>query len=510
MSLIKLEIAIDYPIQWEFSRVYRDLIQNFYDSVGPEHFHEEFQYEWFREEEGYHVIMKTKDHPFSYELLAYVGGSTKTEAADTYIGKYGEGFKMAALRIMQMGGMRLKMHSQHWMIEPASYFEDIDGKKISMLGYDYTEVEADQWSKLEITKIPEEYKEVLSEALLDFFYEENPLFGSKIGAGEKWSLYHRSSMEIPCRQYSPDLTGILYVNNLARGRLDIPVIICYRTELSYDSRSRETFDDDKTRELLHEILRCMDPSSSLELLLIMEKEWNAYPKGINDTETKYYMICQLVRNVAKDEVCVEAFQRQYTNLAYIERKKSDTRRNKIIDETSVWAKGNSSKRLVNPIFRLLGAESLVEKYIKINENNYRLPDLLESKRMEIVYEAVKATVPLRLTDQIPELVINKDESVPFEPLQFSEKNYSRKRGEKTRKYNILKIGFRHSDFADDAFQNTFIKLADAMLHIYGTSKSARLNAILTHLGGWILDKKETIALYEHQWINVSRSFSTTS
>lgn len=103
--------------------------------------------------------------------------------------------------------------------------------------------------------------------------------------------------------------------------------------------------------------------------------------------------------------------------------------------------------------------------------------------MEIVYEAVKMTIPLRLTDQVPELVINKDESVPFEPLQFSEKNYSRKRGEKTRKYSILKLGFRHSDFADDAFQDTFIKLSDAMLHIYGTSRSARLNAILTHLGG---------------------------
>lgn len=36
----------------------------------------------------------------------------------------------------------------------------------------------------------------------------------------------------------------------------------YDDELSYDSRSRETFDDDKTRELLHEILRYMDPSSS--------------------------------------------------------------------------------------------------------------------------------------------------------------------------------------------------------------------------------------------------------
>ena len=33
-KLIKLEIAMDYQVNWEFERILRDLIQNFYDSIG--------------------------------------------------------------------------------------------------------------------------------------------------------------------------------------------------------------------------------------------------------------------------------------------------------------------------------------------------------------------------------------------------------------------------------------------------------------------------------------------
>ena len=41
MSLIKLGIAMDYPVEWDFERILRDLIQNFYDSIGCENFAKE-------------------------------------------------------------------------------------------------------------------------------------------------------------------------------------------------------------------------------------------------------------------------------------------------------------------------------------------------------------------------------------------------------------------------------------------------------------------------------------
>lgn len=502
MSLIKLEIAIDYPIQWEFCRVFRDLIQNFFDSLAPETFEKKFKYSFELLEDGYHVLMETQENGFSYEWLTYVGGSTKTDASAEYIGKYGEGFKMAVLRIMQMSGMKLTMHSQNWEISPVTYYETIDDRNIPMLGYDYKEVENDGITRLEILGVDEKHKTVLEEALLDFCYPENALFGRLVGRGEDWELYERSEMTIPCRQYDPDLKGILYINNLARGRLDFPVIINYRTTIPYDSRSRETFDDARTINLLHEVVQKFDATTSFFLLKMFERKWNEYPKDANDINTKYYLTCQLVRNMVSDENVMEAFKCKYKDLVYIDRKTGDAIRNKLIDETKAWSKDNNTKRIVNPIFRLLGAESLVLAYQNIKASKYKVPSEIEKARADILYKAVNSIIPLGLTDNMPEIVIDEDERGIFNPLLFAEKNYVKIKGQKNKKYEINKLAFKHEDFQDEAHFQSLIKMAEALLHIYGTDRSSTLTVLLTHLGQWILDGADVIKEYEAKWNDI--------
>lgn len=502
MGLIKLEIALDYPINWEFNRVFRDLIQNFYDSLGADDFYGKFHYSYEKNKNGFDVVMETQGKEFNYEWLTYVGGSTKTESRGKYIGKYGEGFKMAALRILQMKKMKLTMHSQNWVISPTTYKERIDGRKITMFGYEYREVENDGWTRLEIKNIPIEYKEVLEEALLEFFYPQNVLLGDLFGKGDNWQIYERSDMKVPCRQKAPDLKGILYINNLARGRLDIPLVINYKTDLRYDTRSRETLTTDRTVEFLHEIARRVDAVTSYKLLEVLKNKWNEYPQNCNDISTKYYLICQLVRNISKDEECLTQFKAEHQNLAYIERKKDDAIRNRIIDETVIWARANNKKRLVNPIFRLVGAESLVDKYIEQKETVYVNPTLEEMHRMSIAYEAVTNIVPLELTDEMPELMINENEEETFHALQFAERIYTKRSRQKARKYKINKLVFKHSDFRDDAFGDTIIKVAEALLHVYGTDRSSTLTSFVTCFGGWMLDNAEKVHMYEKMWREV--------
>lgn len=502
MGLIKLEIALDYPINWEFCRIFRDLIQNFYDSLGADSFYENFNYSYEKKGKGFDVIMETQGTEFSYEWLTYVGGSTKSDRKDQYIGKYGEGFKMSALQIMQMKNVNLTMHSQNWLISPAIYKEKIDGRKIPMLGYDYKEVENDGCTRLEIKNIPIENEEILEEALLDFFYPQNVLLGTLIGRGEDWELYRRSNVSIPCRQKAPDLKGILYVNNLARGRLDIPIVINYKTDFIYDSRSRETLSTKMTIKFLNEISRKVDAATSFTLLEMLKNKWNEYPKDYNDISTKYYFVCQLVRNISKDKEWTVKFTEKYQNLAYIERKKNDAIRNRIIEETAIWARANNTKRLVNPIFRLVGAESLVEKYIEQKESVYVNPTVKEMKRMSIAYDAVVDIVPLKLTDEMPVLIINENEEEQVDALQFAERIYSKRSRQKARKYKINKLVFRHSDFGDDSFEDTLIKVTEALLHVYGTDRSSTLTALITCLGGWILNGAEKVHDYEKKWRRV--------
>lgn len=41
-----------------------------------------------------------------------------------------------------------------------------------------------------------------------------------------------------------------------------------------------------------------------------------------------------------------------------------------------------------------------------------------------------------------------------------------------KKYEIHKLAFKHEDFQDDAYYKSLMKMADALLHVYGTDRSS--------------------------------------
>ena len=192
-KLIRLGIALDYPVQWKFERVLRDLIQNFYDSIGPDRFGEAFHYSYDCDQSGrYLVKMETEGRPFHYEWLLYIGGSTKTDSPGTYIGKYGEGFKICMLCLLQMGIKDIEMHSRDWILRPCTYEEIIDDTSVSMLGYKLAYCRDDNVTRLSIKGIHCSYYYILNEALLHFFYPGNRLFGEKLGEGICRRLKYKS------------------------------------------------------------------------------------------------------------------------------------------------------------------------------------------------------------------------------------------------------------------------------------------------------------------------------
>ena len=44
--IIPLNIIRGYPVDGDFSKILRDLVQNFYDEIGYANFAKEFMYEW--------------------------------------------------------------------------------------------------------------------------------------------------------------------------------------------------------------------------------------------------------------------------------------------------------------------------------------------------------------------------------------------------------------------------------------------------------------------------------
>ena len=121
-ELIKIGIALDYPINWTIETVMRELVQNFYDAIGEERFGKDFKINVRRNKEFVDVVMETKGNSFSYEWLNYVGGSTKTDHPGKYVGMYGEGFKMCMLSLENLGCRMCRMESQNWTITPWTGF----------------------------------------------------------------------------------------------------------------------------------------------------------------------------------------------------------------------------------------------------------------------------------------------------------------------------------------------------------------------------------------------------
>ena len=505
--IVPLNIIRGYPIDWDFSKILRDLVQNFYDEIGYENFAKEFMYEW-QEVDGFiNLSMRTKGHSFRYEWLTYVGGSTKTDSDKQYIGMYGEGFKMCMLCLFRDFRLQPRMSSQNWSIVPCWEWVTIGDTKEMTLAYDLTQRTDDGETFLTIEKIPMEYLEIIKSGMLDFYYPENSLLGKLICSNENYIIHERSDMPIPCAQWDNNLKGIYFQTFLARGRLPFPIVIVNRQRamLSRESRKRRTYYPFEVIYLVFHLTLGMEAAESYHMLLIMKDYWNDLPKERFDIYTWYHVVNQLVKNISKSEEYTELFRKENPNLVYVERKGIDRKRDSIIENAQRWARECGDKRRkVNPVFRLLQVPSLVAEYECIGQESYRELNGIETKRMHILQAVVRRAFGDFLpVEQLPDIVLLKDGERNPGALTFAEKCYGKKQRNLLKqpyKYRILKAVMRETDMLDSSFEEALLKYVDILCHCFGTDKNATVNGMLTECGGIFLHCREEIQVAKEKWM----------
>lgn len=494
--LIKLEIDMEYPLSWDFPRVCRDLVQNFLDS-SQETFAEDFRLGVAEMPGGSLIVtMEMAGRPFSYDYLTYIGGSTKTGHDGRYAGKYGEGFKMCMLQLVKDGYGDISMESGSWRISPCTYGEAVDGCERRMLGYRLTERADDGMTRLTIRGVPSRYRQTIEDMPLEFFYPGNPLFGEKLCETEHYSVYGRSGVPIPDREHDAGFRGILYCNFLARGRLDFPLIVHVRGNLSrYDTRKRKTFTRSEVVSILGGCSYGFDPRASYVLLLGMEKFWGDLPKRTFDASTWYYTVCQLVRNISSDPTLAAEFAERFPGLAYIERKNRDKNHDRTVDAAKRWAAGRAKdySRLVNPVFRLLGARSLVGEYRALQMGRYRAPTPAERRRTDLLFRFTEALFRDGfLYDERPEVMVADGGG---EPQKIDERDCTKG----PRRYRILTLVLGSGWLASDDFHAVWTGFVSALLGAYGTERSRNKTGLLTELGEMFVEHRERIAIFGKEW-----------
>ena len=130
---IPLNIVMTYPVYWGRYKVFRDFIQNFFDSVGIHEWKERFNYSYNDEK----LSMWVENVVFSYEWLLHIGASTKREDINhRHAGYFGEGFKIASLCAFRDFKWDVCMSSGDWSLKVTKLQKEIDGTNVDMLAYD--------------------------------------------------------------------------------------------------------------------------------------------------------------------------------------------------------------------------------------------------------------------------------------------------------------------------------------------------------------------------------------
>ena len=140
---------------------------------------------------------------------------------------------------------------------------------------------------------------------------------------------------------------------------------------------------------------------------------------------------------------------------------------------------------------------MVETYLQSNSGNFRKPTKQEQDKYSILTACITSIIPFLSEEDVPTVEIDSKGKSEFSPLQFASRVYMKE--SHGRRYRIDKLILREQDFDEAAFYPTLLKLSEDILQIYGSSRSARYNAVFTHLGEYLLNGSDIIDMAQLAW-----------
>jgi len=265
---VNLNLVWDYPVFWSKYKVLRDLIQNFYDAVGPAEWHRRFRVHV----EGDTLHLRADATGFSYEWLLHIGASTKREQPGEFAGHFGEGFKIAALCAARDFHWNVELASRGWDLRVAHGEARIEGKSIRTLAYRVWDgLPARTHTELCLWPFAASDGDVLQAALVSFFYAENPLLGEKLWEDATAAVYQRSEVARPQAvptTYEHTGSGVVFVGRQALGSVRYPVVLALHGFHQID-RERNALHGWQVLEVWRSVASRMDADAAITLLVLL-------------------------------------------------------------------------------------------------------------------------------------------------------------------------------------------------------------------------------------------------
>ena len=200
-------VTTSWGVNWDEEFIARDLLQNFFDANRDRLAEVKVTVESS-------TVTVFGPAPMELERLFYLG----SEKGDDDIGKYGEGFKVAAVCLLRDHDIHPIVASRDDVLCIRMDPEQVAGTALRPLVYDFFTAAAPvQGTQLVLRGCSQKLVRALEAGLSHFFYERNPLLGQKLWSSwnEQFAIYRAATAD-----------GHVFYRRLRRGRIpDLPVVL---------------------------------------------------------------------------------------------------------------------------------------------------------------------------------------------------------------------------------------------------------------------------------------------
>lgn len=472
---IDTKITDKWGVQWDEMETVRDFLQNFYDANVVEDI--KIQVEGS-------IVTISAPTVFDYNELIYLG-SDKAQDPNA-IGQYGEGFKASVVNALRNWNCEIEFSVLNKQLR--FYFKNMFiGKSDKRVIFcEVSEIEPISGSKLVVYNCTTQLVEEFKFGLNHFYYESNPLFGTKLtGTYQK---------DINVYKSNDDKNGYVFYKKLLRYKTDLPIVIVCNKEykivenkIKHD-RDRKAFNDEVLETLLKMVFKNFR-NYELQTTILSLENW---------------------------------FEKGHKLLAIIADTRSYRDRGGIEFPLSYYAKENSSRNNNVDNYNLtIETNKVLEEFKKLGYRccprymqlfGMQTPDVVAQKRMTEKQEQLNKAYSRDLTffekqgiDILSYFIKELSESLykKFENAKYTTGENEEIIGElkKKRGYNQQHV-FINRDFFTFPFNEALAILLHEWAHIYGGDGSRTFSDALTHFIALILKSENAITSlknYEKNW-----------
>lgn len=503
-QVVRLNLIYDYPVKWSKFKVMRDLIQNFYDSVG----YKNWQTHFFYEITGDILKCESYEISFSYDWLLHIGASTKRGKDSEYAGYFGEGFKIASLCALRDYGWKIEMFSRNWGLEVIMDETLVDGIYLKSLAYRVWKLNKPLKNTiLKISPVTNSEMEVFHCALLSFYYPQNPLFGKEIWSSDSVAVYYRSEESKPYHYpltFNYDGEGIIFAGFQAMGSFPHPLIFCIH---SYhpSGRERDSFYRMDVIDSIHGVVSKLPPQAAFAVLEILRSRWYEYPQKKYDFDSWYKIINILTERIAESDRYVKKWKEKYPLLLVsIKKKKSDIASYNKRTQALSWLHDQPVKyRLVQNGFLRFGYSTLEKACELAGGFSYAgEPVGMELELIELLHNAALLLIkPLLGNIELPPCKVIREENSIWKGMTNMIKltnPINTPSGIKIR-YKLSYIGLKHYLFGKAGFASAFGTYLHELSHCFGGDKSANFSHALSTMLDVVLSNTFAIEAFRVAW-----------